>query len=110
MVNAVMNAHHAFHRYFEVFMHVALGAVGDDNQRVERARHFDLHVQKRIPAPFQKFDPRPFGMRDINAAVFGNRVMDGADDGQAHIAHIEHAIAQRLVVMHDVILVDLSRI
>ena len=45
-------------------------------------------------------------MRDVNAAVFGNRVMNGTDDGQAHIAHIKHAIAQRLIVMHDVILVD----
>ena len=105
MVNAVMNARHAFGGNAEIFFNIALGAVGNNNKRVKLARHFDLHIEEAIPAPFQKFDMRPFGMSNINALIHCDGVVDGADHRQTHIAHIQHAVTQRLVVMHNVILV-----
>ena len=44
MVDSMVNARHARRRNAEILFDIALGAVGNDNQRVKLAGHFNLHI------------------------------------------------------------------
>ena len=46
------------------------------------------------------------GVLHLEAAVDGDRVVDGGQDGQAHALHGQQAVAQALVVLHQVEVVD----
>ena len=45
-------------------------------------------------------------MLNVDAAVHRDRVMDGADDGKAHVSEFQQTPAKRLVVVADVIIID----
>ena len=77
--------------------------------RVMRDGDPGLHLGERVPAGLREALPRGLGVLHLEAAVDGDRVVDRGQHRQAHALHAEQAVAEALVVLHEVELVDPAR-
>ena len=68
----------------------------------QAAGHLGLHVGEGVPAAQGQLLVEALGVFDLQAAVDGDRVVDGGDDRQAHPFDGQQAEAEGLVVVHQV--------
>ncbi len=86
----------------EVGDDVARRALGRAQHDADAAGHPALHAQEAVP-PAQGQPATPGrGGREVDAAVEGDRVVDGRDDGEPGPLDREDAVGEGLVVVHDV--------
>ena len=68
-----------------------------------------LHPQEAVPAAQAQLLAQGRGGGEVDAAVEGDRVVDGGDQRQAHLLDVEHPVAEHLVVVGDVEVVERAR-
>ena len=61
-----------------------------------------LHLGEGVPAAFAHLFEQRAGVFDLELAVDGDRVVDGAEDRQPGTFEGQNSIAERLVVLHQV--------
>ena len=65
-----------------------------------------LHLGEGVPAGLRHALPLGLGVLHLEAAVDGDRVVDRGQHRQAHALHGQQAVAEALVVLHQVEVVD----
>ena len=81
---------------------VVVGVLGHGDDPAQPRRHPGLHLGERVPAGLAHPGPAGLGVLHLEAAVHGDGVVDGAQHRQARALHGQQAVAQALVVLHQV--------
>ena len=93
---------HALAAHAEVADDVSRGALGDGDERRHATGDAGLHAGEAVPAPQRQLAQQRGCRGDLVPAVDRDGVVDSGDQGQADAAEAEEAVAERLVVVHDV--------
>ena len=89
-----------------VAVDVLEGVLRDGDDPGHAARHPGLHPGEAVPAGLGEPRPGGLGVLHLEAAVDGDRVVDGGQHGEARPLHAEQPVAEALVVLHQVEVVD----
>ena len=92
--------------YLMVDGDVVEGVLGDGDDPGHAGRDAGLHLGEGVPAGLRHAAPLGLGVLHLQAAVDRDRVVDGGQHRQAHALHGQQAVAERLVVLHEVEVVD----
>jgi hypothetical protein len=90
----------------EVLGDVALRRLGRREDLARLASDPGLHLHEAVPAGERELAPRVLGGRDVDAAVVADRVVQRRQQRQPELLDLEHPVAEDLVVVDDVELVD----
>src|SRR6185437_1024510 len=94
--------------YPEIAAYIALGRRRHRDQRPRAPGHSSLHPHEPVPAALvQPLEPAPPGQ--VEPPVHRDRVVDGRDQRYAEPSEAEHAVAEPLVVVHDIEVPGLAR-
>lgn len=86
--------------YAEVVDDLLAGGAGDGEHGGQAARDALLHPGEGVPAADRVAAPPAVGGVEFELPVDGDGVVDGGDEGRAHVA--QEAVAEGLVVVDDV--------
>ena len=81
---------------------VALARLRHGDDARHRPRDLHLHVEEPVPAAQREAPVRVRGVREVEVAVDGDRVVQRLEDRPAVVHHPEQAGAEALVVVDDV--------
>ncbi len=82
---------------------VALARLRHGDESRDPARDLHLHVEEPVPPPERESSVRARGVREVEVAVDGDRVVQRAEHRPAvFVHHREQPAAEALVVVHDV--------
>src|SRR3954469_18844722 len=94
---------HVFGQRAEVTDDVVLGRAGDGQDRPDARGDARLHPDEAVPAPLAEPLLQALGRLQLDAPVDADRVVDARHQRQAEARDAEVAVAEHLVVVHDVV-------
>ena len=66
--------------------------------------HFFLHIQERVPAPDKQLLSPVASCAQRNTQIAGDGMMHRSHQRQPHILDFQHAIAQTLIIVNQVVI------